>query len=440
MKNINQNIFCNTPWYELNIYQDGRLGICCAEHHQLYDESENDRYNIKNMSISEWFNSKPVTDFRLAMLKNQKHSACTRCYHDEMFGYNSKRLDGFQKSAIFTQEAFIDSVEQSPGYSHFVYAAKNQGKTLTKPIDLHIDLGNHCNLACKMCNQEASSTIALQNYKWGNKDAKRFIGTDWTRDQDVWSKFKNELLQIENLNNIHFMGGETLISKQFEDFIDTMIENKRFDLCFSFVSNGTIFNPILLEKLSKFRRVGFEISIETIDEHNAYQRQGTNTESVLSNIQKYLSYCNGTSITVALRPAPSLLSVGYYVPLLQYALDNKLIVKSNLVYKPDFLSASVLPADIKKMYAKEYKKFLKELNDTNNNNQDFNPADPNNYRLSIKQQVLLVLNVLTSPAPANSEELLQELVAHCKKWDNVYNYNARELYPEFAEILDCYGY
>jgi hypothetical protein len=32
------------------------------------------------------------------------------------------------------------------------------------------------------------------------------------------------------------------------------------------------------------------------------------------------------------------------------------------------------------------------------------------------------------------------LVEHCKKWDGVYNYNARQLYPELKEIWDQYDY
>jgi hypothetical protein len=29
---------------------------------------------------------------------------------------------------------------------------------------------------------------------------------------------------------------------------------------------------------------------------------------------------------------------------------------------------------------------------------------------------------------------------HCERWDRVYGYDARKLYPEFQEILDRYDY
>ena len=310
----NKNIFCNTPWYELHIYWDGSLGICCQEAHKLYSDSDR-QYNIATMSIKEWFNSIPVKKFRTDILGNQQLTECTRCYTEEDHGGNSRRLKSNQKSVIFTRTAFDASIQQSPGYKHFLTSAEQQGHTDTYPIDVHIDLGNFCNLACKMCNPRASSTIASQQVKWGIESSRQYLGTDWTRNTEVWNNFKQQLLELPKLNNIHFMGGETLLTDRFEDFVDFMIDHKRFDLCFSFVTNGTIFRPELIQKLKQFRRVGIEVSVETVDEHNAYQRQGTDTELVLSNIKNYIELCNETSVTVALRPAPSLLSIGYYTEL-----------------------------------------------------------------------------------------------------------------------------
>lgn len=428
----NQKIFCNTPWYELHIYWDGSLGICCQEDHKLYDSGN---YNIATMSIAEWFNSEPVQKFRQQILGNSTVSACTRCTLEEKNNGYSRRLRSNQKSVIFTQTAFAQSFEQSPGRKHFV----ESGLTTTQPIDLHIDLGNYCNLACKMCNAEASSVIASQEVRWGIESSRQYLGTDWTRNSQVWNNFKQQLLDIPGLNNIHFMGGETLLTDRFEDLVDTMIEAQRFDLCFSFVTNGTVFRPQLLAKLAQFRRVGIEISIETVSEHNAYQRQGTDNKVVLDNIDKYKLFCNGTSITVTLRPAPSALTIGYYPTLLRYALDKKLAIKSNLCYDPAFLYAGVLPNNVKLLYLEKYRTLLRELESVNASG-DYNATDPNNYQLTVKEQAELCRSILQSPAPDNANELLKQLVDHCRKWDQVYGLDARALYPEWSELLDQYGY
>ena len=427
----NSNIFCNTPWYELHIYWDGSLGICCQESHKLYDSGN---YNIATMTIAEWFNSEPVVHFRQGVLGDRPVSACSRCYHEEALGGNSRRIKSNQKSVIFRQD-FANSFNQSPGRQHFV----KSGITSTQPIDLHVDLGNYCNLACKMCNARASSTIASQQVKWGIESSKQYLGTDWTRDDQVWNSFLQQLLDIPALNNIHFMGGETLLTRRFEDFVDHMIEHDRLDLCFSFVTNGTVFRPELMNKLKKFRRVGIEVSIETMDSHNAYQRQGTDTDLVLVNLQRYQDLCNGSSITLTVRPAVSALTIGSFPGLLQHCLDQKLIVKSLLVTKPAYLDAAILPAAVKQQYLAQYQSLLAEL-DTVQVPVDYNASDLHNNALIVKEQVQMCVNILSAPEPNDSNELRQQMVDHCRKWDQVYQYNARELYPELTDVWDQYGY
>jgi sulfatase maturation enzyme AslB (radical SAM superfamily) len=427
----NSGVFCNTPWYELHIYWDGSLGICCQEAHKLYTGAD---YNIATMTIQEWFNSEPVRDFRQRILKDSRLSECSRCYTEEDSGGVSRRQRANQKSVIFTQ-AFQHSFEQSPGRKHF----EDSGVAATQPIDIHIDLGNFCNLACKMCNAQASSRIAAQEVKWGITSSQQFLGSDWTRDTAVWNNFKQQLLNIPGLNNVHFMGGETLLTDRLEDLVDTLIEHQRFETCFSFVTNGTVFRPDLMIKLAKFRRVGIEISIETVDDHNAYQRQGTDTAQVLHNIDRYLAMCNNTSITVCLRPAVSALTIGYFDGLLMYALQRKLIVKSLQVNTPHFLDAVVLPPAVRQQYMVQYQAVLQNLDSIDVVN-DYNFSDPNNYQLVVKQQAQMCINMLSMPEPKNVDQLRGQLVNHCKKWDKIYDLDARQLYPELSDVWDQYGY
>jgi len=375
-----------------------------------------------------------VRDFRQRILKDTKVSECQRCYIEEDSDGVSRRLRSNQKSVIFTQ-AFDHSFVQSPGRKHF----DDSGFTSTQPIDIHIDLGNFCNLACKMCSPRASSRIAAQEVKWGIKSSKLFVGSDWTQDATVWNSFKQQLLNIPKLNNIHFMGGETLLTDRFEDLVDTLIEHQRFETCLSFVTNGTVFRPDLLTKLARFRRVGIEVSIETVSNHNTYQRQGTDTAQVLHNIDRYLEVCNGTSITVSLRPAISVLTIGYFGGLLTYALKRELTVKSLQVNTPRFLDATILPTKVKQQYIAQYQKILDQLGDFDTV-KDYNGSDLNNHKLIVKTQANMCINMLSQPEPHDADTLRQQMVDHCKKWDKVYHYNAKLLYPELAEIWDQYDY
>lgn len=434
----NQKIFCNTPWYDLHIYWDGSLGICCQESHKLYTDGDA-RYNISSMSITEWYNSEPVRNFRTEVLGNAEVSQCQRCTVEEKYGNDSRRLKSNQKSVIFTKTAFDASWQQSPGFKHFDHSIKNNGVTTSYPVDLHIDLGNYCNLACKMCNANASSSIASQEVKWGIQSSKKFLGQDWTRDQQTWTNFKNQLLEIPGLNNIHFMGGETLLTDRLEDLVDHMIEHQRFDMCFSFVTNGTVYKPQLMEKLTRFKRVGIEVSMESLGQQNTYVRQGTDTNAVLENIKKFESWCNNDNITVTIRTAPGLLSIGTYSELLRWALSKQLIIKSNMVIKPGFLDIKILPTDIKSKYLLSVDQLLSELESTDMS-ADYNASDPSNIKQVIKAQAMQCRAALLTPQPTDSNALLEQLVAHCKKWDAVYDLDARLIYPELVEIWNQYGY
>lgn len=434
----NQDIFCNSPWYELHIYWDGTLAFCChATPSVPYDLAQKPVYNIRNMTIREWYNSPAMKQSRLRMLSDQRWNHCARCWHEESVALTSRRHRSNQKSVIFRQN-FQDSFEQSPGFDKFQHSADNQGDYDGLPIDLHIDLGNYCNLACKMCNPYASSRIATQYRKWGILDQST---EDWTVDPVVWDRFVNELVGIQSLKNIHFMGGETLIQPRFQQLIDFLVANNRTDICISFVTNGTVYDHDLVQKLKRFERVGIEVSIESMDHVNEYVRQGTDVAKVVDHINRYCTESNGSSITVTLRPAPGLLTVKSYWQVIEFALQQKLLIKSNLCTDPEFLHMSILPTHIKALYQQQYQDLwnrwdLSSVDFT----LDSNESDPNNYRAVAKNQTIQIMNMLDQPAPEHCKSLYAQLVAHLSRWDPVYGLDARTVYPELSEILDQYGY
>lgn len=437
----NRTVFCNTPWYEAHVYWDGSLGICCQETGRLYEDTGYNRakYNLKTMGLLEWFNSEPAKEFRHSLLGNKRTPRCQRCYTEEQHGGTSRRHRANQKSVIFTRTAFNGSYEQSPGYEHFNHSLNNQGHTNTHPIDLHIDLGNYCNLACKMCAPWASTKIATQLVKWHKADAEEYLGVDWTKDSKVWQRFLNDLISIPKLKNIHLMGGETVLQPRFEELLDWFIQHERFDVSWSFVTNGTHYNPRIVEKLSKFRRVGIEVSIETVSSRNEYIRQGTSSVDVLGHILKYKQACVNSGMTVTVRPAISLLSIGHYYTLLDYCLRNKLLIKSLLVTEPNFLDVRILPDDIRQQYLSTLTSLQQELAAVEVDT-DYNESDPNLYLQSVKLQLQQAESLLTADRLPNTDVLLEQMVRHCERWDEVYGYNALKFYPEFENIWTQYGY
>ena len=235
-----QRIFCAVPWHNTHIYWDGNYGNCCNEAH-----APKDAQNLKTSSIINWYNSNSMQDFRKRILGNEFLSECRFCYQQEQQGHESRRVKENFKTGIFTEQAFDRSFEQSPWREHFTE------DTNRLPIDWHVDFGNECNLACKMCSPQSSSRIAGHYKTWGFDTPAQI---NWTDDDDSWRQFLTNINLVDRLHRIHIMGGEPLLSKKFKEFIDFIADYKQ-SISISFVTNGTLFNDEIIDKLTKFKQI-----------------------------------------------------------------------------------------------------------------------------------------------------------------------------------------
>ncbi len=433
----NQNIFCNVPWTNVHIYWDGSYGICCSEKTKPYTVNET-KYNIENLTVLEWFNQTPIKNFRKQIHQDNKIAACIGCYSEEENNYESRRIKENFKSVIFTELNFAKSYLQSPAYKKFE-ESKNIGDTYAVPIDWHVDFGNECNLACKMCGPNASSKIASQYKNWGIIE--NIKNSNWTRNEKSWNNFLNSIQEVKNLNRLHFMGGEVLLNKRFHELIDYLIEAKRTDISISFVTNGTILDLELLEKLKKFKSFNVELSIESIFSNNSYIRQGSDTKIILQNIQ-YLKSIESRNFQLVLRSVPQLLNVNNYDRYIQWAWENKLSIQGIPLMNPKYLQISVLPKDIKKKFVGNYKKVIEfiENNTVNSIKTIATGRDISRLNIQLIRECNSIIKFLELPEPDNAEYLRYELINWLIKWDNIYKLDAIKEYPEYADFLTKYGY
>jgi len=140
-------------------------------------------------------------------------------------------------------------------------------------------------------------------------------------------------------------------------------------------------------------------------------------------------------------PAISLMTIGNYYTLLQFCLENKLIVKSLLCYDPRYYDPRILPAEVKSLYLSRYQDFLikNDLTDVDYT-VDYNESDVNQLHRIIKNQIVQCIEILKTPQPPDAEQQLQQMVYWFRRWDDVNGYDARLLYPELCEVFDRYGY
>jgi sulfatase maturation enzyme AslB (radical SAM superfamily) len=420
-----RRIFCAVPWHNTHIYWDGSYGYCCSESRppQLTQ-------NLKTTSIVQWYNSNSMQDFRKRILGNEFLDECSSCYSEEANGLESRRIKENFKTGIFTEQAFDRSFDQSPWNKHF------KESTNKVPIDWHIDFGNECNLACKMCYPQASSRIAGYYKTWGIDTLP--TQKNWTNDPESWKRFLENLNKIDRLHRVHVMGGEPLLSKKFKEFIDFILEHKK-SVSLSFVTNGTLLDNSIINKLSEFKQVDIEVSIESIHNNNHYIRQGSDTSQVLDNIEKLKQ---NKTFNVILRSVPQLLNVNNYFDYILYALKNRISIQSIPLTKPNYLAINILPWEIRQQLIEKYNIVKQQIIDSNINTFKTITTGRDTSRLEIQlvRECNTIINMLQSNNPDNVEDLRYQLIEWLQRWDRVYNLNALNYYPEYKDFFEYYGY
>ena len=421
-----QRIFCAVPWHNTHIYWDGNYGNCCNEAH-----APKDAQNLKTSSIINWYNSNSMQDFRKRILGNEFLSECRFCYQQEQQGHESRRVKENFKTGIFTEQAFDRSFEQSPWREHFTE------DTNRLPIDWHVDFGNECNLACKMCSPQSSSRIAGHYKTWGFDTPAQI---NWTDDDDSWRQFLTNINLVDRLHRIHIMGGEPLLSKKFKEFIEFIADYKQ-SISISFVTNGTLFNDEIIDKLTKFKQIDIEVSLESVHSNNHYIRQGSDTNQVLSNIKKLLSLKN-ENFNIILRSVPQLLNVNNYFDYILYAFNNRISIQSIPLMQPDYLAINILPWEIRKQLIEKYTLVRQQIaeSDVNNFNTITTGRDVSRLENQLVRECNTIINMLQSDSPSDVDTLRYQLIEWLNRWDNVYKLNALNYYPEYKEFLIQYGY
>ena len=418
----NKDVFCNVPWTNTHVYWDGSFGVCCSEQSRFVSSS----YNLKTHTMSEWHNSPEMVTVRRSFLTDQKKSPCSSCYNEERLGQQSRRIKENYKSVIFTQQSFERSYRQSPWYNRFENPEQH-----VEPIDWHIDFGNECNLACKMCNANASSKIAA--HTGADK-----VKVSWTTNQDAWQNFLKSI-DSTPVKRIHVMGGEPMLMKRYHEFVDYLVSKSRFEISLSFVTNGTIVNQELINKLKLFANVDIEISIESLYANNDYIRQGCKIEKILENIKLIMS-SQDDKLQLVLRTAPQLLSVVNYHKLIEYAFDNNIVIESILLTRPECLAIKVLPLSLREQLVKPYQDLQKRIEDSIDFKQVINGRSVGNVKEKLLLETETIIASLNEPEPDNLQELHTKLREHLMFWDKIYKFDAKTYLPEYTDFLNEIGY
>jgi MoaA/NifB/PqqE/SkfB family radical SAM enzyme len=332
---VMEDSLCVLPWLHLQ-YDSNRIFPCCRS---------NKTFNGPKTNPSSWieaFNSSEFTQLRKDMLAGKKPRSCNECWAFEKSGIKSLR----QKSNEYYRDELkaikeVKKIECSPEDIKYL-------TTLTS---------NSCNLACRTCGPEFSTS-------WNN-DA---IELGDLKEPYINRAANIDVTTIPNCDRFYFAGGEPLLEDQHFNFIKELINQGRADQILLSYSTNLSIPPLRLEKFislwKEFKEVKIYASIDHIDEEKFnYIRHLGNWNLIKENIFRLRSELNNMTIGVQL--TLSIFNIYNLPEIIDYFLYKLLIKPKNIylhpIIHPVHYSPSILDNESKEEIKIEVTSYIKKL-------------------------------------------------------------------------------
>lgn len=286
--------FCVLPWIHLHSWPNGIVVPCCIS---------NFKYSLGNLNkntIAEIVNSDKSKEIRLKMLDGEKVSSCENCY-------NVEKYKGFSWRNEFNKHF----EEKIPG---IINGTQDDGTIDPKLLYVDFRFSNFCNLGCRTCGGDLSSSIAstpgrelpekqLTAYKeTGLINQSNVISFTNTKPTFINDDLKQYLVDTECF---YFAGGEPLIQKEHFEILSYLYEQKWFDKELRYSSNLSTLkykNHNLLDYWKEFDKVRFIGSIDHYGDKLEYIRQNVDSNRVFENMETLFQYhflvCINTVVSI----------------------------------------------------------------------------------------------------------------------------------------------
>ena len=414
-------IECKNLTNGLRIATNGTYFACCHTFNAPFKNKDGQLLLADKDSIDDAL----TADSRLNMIRNFekgiRHPACKVCWDAEDAGFQSKRQ---RDNTTFKNVPNINDDD--------IYF-------------LELNLGNTCNLACRICHVSASSK--WRKYHKINEphmtdeeidEYARDFSRAFTDDSSVWE----ELLQlIPKVKQIDIYGGEPMLMKKQWELLKYCVDNGfAQNQHMSFNTNGTIISDEYVKILSSFKNCRIGFSIDGVGDRFHYLRYPGNWDQVNNNIKSWLiktSHLSEDTMRFELACTVSVLNVMYIFEIVDYVIENNIKLFMSFVYNPVYLSIANIPDNYKSIVIKtledEYNKRVEKVESLKENNY----INEYTTQIEVYRQAKKVIDTLKLPNKSDSEQW-KELIRQTVELDKMRNENFAESFPEAEKIFNIY--
>jgi hypothetical protein len=258
-----------------------------------------------------------MKEIRRKMIAGEKIRDCEKCYRQEEQG--------------------VQSLRSTQGMNKYITDTLPDGTYQKSADSMQIQMGNICNLKCKMCSQMYSHMHGMETRDIGEQDPEWLHWVkeqganvnNWTNELGIkqeWYKnpaTKEKMFEhiSKNIKKLNVIGGEpTLIPEFYElfDYCDQQGTLGTKDV--TIVTNLTNTNPKLTSWLPKLQRWTIWASVDGVGERTEYIRYPSKWNKVLESLEFYRNIM-GDNGNITLSPATQLLNIDQLDDIIKWWLD-----------------------------------------------------------------------------------------------------------------------
>lgn len=335
-----KKLWCPLAFNGIVVKTDGRYRSCCAASNDAVEG--NTQITRKTHNVDQAFNSNFFKQLRLNLENGVKDRNCSRCWEEEDLGLQSYRLKQIDK--------FKNNLDQNE-----------------KLQIVDLALSNQCNLKCRICQPNDSTTWIREFYDTDIQD-KTITLRQYQKSKTFYehtdSSFANNLKEnIENIKYMSFYGGEPFLIKSTWDLLSYAVEynfSKNIELVVN--TNATIWDEDKEHLLCNFKQVELHLSIDGIENRFEYLRYPAKWKTAHDNINKMIKWRDALPFRrhVIIDCSVSVLNVWYVPELVSFCKNYNLDIYINIVLEPSHFAISNIPHHAKEEIIKYYEATLSQ--------------------------------------------------------------------------------
>ena len=328
-KLVKSDVFCMIPWVHLHAFPNGQAYPCCLA------ESDYPIGNFKQDSMETVWNQPAYKNMRKNMLEEKPCKECSRCYEQELSGFQSMRNS---TNKNFGQHiALVDQTKEDGTFEDF------------KLRYYDIRFSNLCNFTCRTCGGWFSSSWYTEEEELYGKRSYPKILFAGKHENDMWDQMQDHIPYLEQ---IYFAGGEPMMMDEHYRILKELVKREMFGVKLVYNTNFSrlnLKNDNVLDYWKLFDSVSVGASLDGMGPRAEYIRKGTKWDQIERNREQMLEVCPNTDFYVS---ATVSLYNAHHLTDFHRAWADKGFIKPqdwniNILQEPERDRIDVLPVQLK---------------------------------------------------------------------------------------------